>query len=95
MKTKVIFRKEYDGEILAVLPYEIENKNGYCSCYAKGLQTSCAYDRIIKNTKPVTLLDSFEIESLKKDLNDAGYKLVVILKRSKKLFNKVYSQIFS
>lgn len=52
-KTMVIFRKYPDGDILALMPYDIADSQGNCTSYMHMGQHSAAdYNHCIASTKP-------------------------------------------
>ena len=79
--TEMLFRIESDGQILAVMPYEIGSpKANNVMCYAHiGQHSSCDYYYVLEKTKPA----SFEqYKNLKDELEDIGYNIQVIHKRN-------------
>lgn len=76
--TKVVFRK-WRGEIIALFPYEFTDQIGFfCSSYMHVGQHGCAdYTSIVNRSKPA--LPS-EYESLRHELTNLGYNLLVIQK---------------
>ena len=77
MKTDVIFRKEADGAILAVFPYEIHN-GGLVMCYALlGQHSGCDYYYVLQKTKPTD-----DYKDLYDELISIGYDLNVIKRRN-------------
>ena len=74
--TKVVFRK-WRGEIIALFPYEFTDQIGFfCSSYMHvGQHGSADYTSIINRSKPALLA---EYESLKNELGNLGYRLLVI-----------------
>lgn len=83
--TKVIFRKEDDGEILAVFPALIaQPHSNYCSCYAHVGQHSSMMVDYFYNTKPVH--NPAEYADLKVELESLGYNLKVYKRMSRKDF---------
>ena len=90
-KTDVMFRKEKDGTILAVFPYEIEGIKGECSCYAhvgQHMQMDWGY---LSETKPVK--DKSEYHNLCVELESIGYDLNVIQRRNYDKYLKAYRAI--
>ena len=80
-KTDVIFRKEKEGEIIALFPYLLWNFAGDITCYAHlGQHGAADYNHCIrksKSAKPEEYKDLFaELESL-------GYNLWVIKRQSR------------
>lgn len=78
----VLFRKYKEtGSIIALMPYENED-SGKCLSYMKvGQHSEADYQHIMRLTKPA-LED--EYRALKKELNQTGYHVNVIKKRSLK-----------
>ena len=83
VKTKVIFRKYKQGDILALFPDEITDPLGNCLSYQTiGQHGAATYDYCIEQTKPAT-------PSEYKDLYDeltrvVGYNLDVRKRKSQK-----------
>ena len=78
-KTKVIFRKFKDGEVLALFPELIEYPNGNCESYMHIGQHSWAdYSGCIQITKPAT---EAEYSDLAKELESIGYNLLIRKRR--------------
>jgi len=78
MRTKVIFRKESNGEILAVFPHEA-NEPGEIVCYAHiGQHSCCAWEYIRAETVRATAAES---AALLDELFRIGYNDLEILSR--------------
>jgi hypothetical protein len=84
-KTAVQFRK-LKGEIIAVFPYEIEGRN-----------TVLSYQHIGQHGQDVWYINTFtrpalpsEYSDLKTELENIGYNLEVIQKRSHKRYLEAY-----
>lgn len=73
-KTVVIFRKEKEGTILAVMPYNIEDWNGSMMCYSHIGQHAVMTPEYLKETKPCK---PEEYRELQKELKGLGYNLKV------------------
>lgn len=74
-KTKVIFRKYKEGDIIALFPDEIDIFNYECMSYMRiGQHGEVNYSEVVTNTK---LAKSSEYKSLKKELESLGYNLEV------------------
>jgi hypothetical protein len=74
-KTKVIFRKFKDGEIIAIFPELQANENKqYCMSYLHVGQHGAADYCLINGLKPAT---PEEFASLKEELESIGYNLEV------------------
>ena len=85
-KTKVIFRKFSNGEVLALFPEIVAVRIGYlCQSYIHVGQHGAADPSIVYRTK---LAKPDEYKDLYKELTDIGYNLKVI-----KRFNKKHLQI--
>lgn len=78
--TKVIFRKEKDGTIIAIFPEEISNPTkGYLTYYAHiGQHGECDYHYILSKTK---LAKPEEYKDLFKELESMGYNLKIVKKK--------------
>ncbi len=87
-KTDVIFRKEKDGQILAVFPHEVDNSH-FVMCYAHlGQHSSCDYDYCLTRTTPAI---AEEFEDLKNELTlSVGYNLNIIKRRNYNKYLKSY-----
>ena len=74
--TAVMFRKERNGGILAVFPYDSWKHNYNVLCYAHlGQHAACRWEYVICNTKPAK---PEEYKSLYDELVSIGYQLRVI-----------------
>lgn len=73
-KTEVIFRKFKDGEIIALFPYEVQDRIGLVMSYMHNGQHSDASLNIIEITKLAT---PSEYEDLKTELESIGYNLKI------------------
>ena len=90
-KTEVIFRREADGQILAVFPYEISDPKGSVTVFTHREQHhQASYDYCVNNCKPAKVN---QYSDLFEELESIGYNLKVIKRRSYKKylaeFNKV------
>ena len=84
-KTAVMFRKEHDGQILAVFPYLSWSHNYEVTCYAHlGQHSGCVWEYVIQDTKPAM---PTEFKALYDELTSIGYNLRVLLKAN---HNKMY-----
>lgn len=87
--TDVLFRKEKEGTILAVFPYDISTLEGSITCYAHlGQHSSMTWD-YLRSTKPVK--DKREYADLYAELKSIGYDLRVIQKRN---YNKYLNELY-
>lgn len=74
-KTKVIFRKFAEGDILAIFPEESNKINYKTSCYQHiGQHSDCDYNHCINITKLAT---PEEYKDLFNELESIGYNLEV------------------
>ena len=81
-KTKVIFRKWKDGDIIALFPEEPGTQDpGTCSSYMHVGQHSAANPAIIRETKPAT---PDEYRELALELKSIGYNLEIISRNKHK-----------
>lgn len=88
MKDKVIFRKEKDGNIIAIFPYIIWT-GSLVTCF-DGSHGACDYWHIIKKTKPC---QESEYKHLNRILhNFYGYDTKVIKRYSHKAFLTAYNK---
>jgi len=79
-KTQVIFRKYEDSQIIALFPYEIADNKGRCNSYMHiGQHSGADYLGVINTTKLAT---KKEYKDLKKELQNIGYNIQVMKKRS-------------
>lgn len=82
--TEVMFRKFRDGDIIALFPYEIFNFRGNVMSYMHvGQHGEAAYEDAIMGSTPAT---EEEYADLKKELENIGYNLKLIKKRSSDRF---------
>lgn len=73
--TEVMFRKEksgkFKGEIMALMPYELQTYDGDVTLYVHvGQHSACDYDTVLKNTVPAT---EEEYAPLLKELTSEPY----------------------
>lgn len=68
--TTVIFRRFKDGDVIAILPYEIATKQGHVSSYMHIGQHSAASLDVIGDTKLAT---PEQYAELQKELESIGY----------------------
>ena len=73
MKTKVVFLKEEDGDILAVFPEVLNDFSGNITCYAHVGQHSGCSVMYCKTLQPAE-----DFEDLKEELESTGYDLEVL-----------------
>ena len=90
--TEVIFRvdktKNFNGTIFALMPYDIQNRNGLISSYQHvGQHSSADYNHCIKSSKPAT---EIEYTQLKNEMESLGYNIKVITKRN---YNKYLTEL--
>ena len=91
--TDVIFRKEQDGKILAVFPYELFNGKGNPTCYSHiGQHSSCDYHGyVLTKTTPAT---ETEAQPLKRELeNYCGYRLNIVRRMNRDRYRRAYMAI--
>ena len=87
-KTDVIFRKEKDGEILALFPHSLWNFAGDVVCYVHmGQHGAAYYDECIRQSKPAK---PEEYKNLFIELESLGYNLRVIKKQSGRKYSEAY-----
>jgi len=77
-KTRVIFRKYKDGDILALFPELSEGGAGVESYMHIGQHSSADYRGCIASTKPATVA---EYKDLQAELESIGYNLLIRKKR--------------
>lgn len=70
----VVFRKFYNGETIAIFPYEIVTNNGMVNSYQHVGQHGPASISIVNNTE---LAKENEYSLLKRELESIGYALEV------------------
>ena len=92
VKTKVIFRKFKDGDIIAIFPEEPGTlQMSTCLSYMHIGQHSSCDVRITRNTLPATLK---EYRDLRNELTKLGYNLEIIKKFTPNHYqtrlNKIY-----
>jgi hypothetical protein len=89
--TTVIFRKESGGDILAVFPYLMADRDGNPSCYAHvGQHGGCRWEYVTQRTKPAK---PSEYADLKAELESIGYRLDVKKRRSHKMWSRAYDDM--
>ena len=87
-KTEVIFRREADGQILAVFPYLIGDNKGNVTVYSHvGQHHSADYNYCLNNCKPTKVN---QYSDLFEELESIGYNLQVIKRRSYNKYLKAY-----
>lgn len=86
--TDVIFRKEKDGNVIAVFPYVIYDNIGNVSCYSHIGQHSSMTWEYFFITKPCR--NKHDFIDLYDELVSLGYNLNVIQKRHIKKYMSVY-----
>lgn len=84
-KTAVQFRK-LKGEVIAVFPYEIQSRTNVLSYAHNGQHSEASFD-INSFTRPAS---PSEYNDLKTELENIGYNLEVIKKRSHKRYLQSY-----
>lgn len=89
-KTKTVFRKFKEGDIIALFPYEHEN-NYHCLSYMHiGQHSAADYEGVISQTTPA---NEQEYTPLLKELQNIGYDIVVIKRKQYKEWKRTYSKI--
>ena len=80
-KTHVMFRRDNDGTIFALFPYNIASINeGYVTCYEHiGQHSGANYDLCINISVPAK---ENEYQELKSELESIGYNLNVVKRRN-------------
>jgi hypothetical protein len=87
-KTDVIFRKEKDGEILALFPYVVDTLAGDVMSYAHlGQHGAASYNYCIRKSKPAK---PEEYKDLFAELESLGYNLRVIKRQSGRKYSEAY-----
>jgi len=81
--TNVVFRKFKDGEIIALMPYEIELHYECLSYMHIGQHSVADYNHCINTTKLAT---ESEYAELKKEMEFLGYNIKVIKKLNSNKF---------
>lgn len=88
-KTKVNYRI-FEGEVIALFPYEIEDLAGNCTSYALiGQHSAASYDYVVKNSRAAT---PEEYKDLHEELTEIGYDLTIIKKRRFKTYLRQYEK---
>ena len=83
MKTKVIFRKFPEGDIIALFPEIPGSMNPIeCLCYQHIGQHGSANTLLIYDTKPAT---AEEFQSLYNEISNIGYDLQICKRISRKM----------
>ena len=79
-KTDIVFRKFKDGQIIALMPHEVDtNKGLVCTYMHVGQHSSGDYNYVVSITKLAT---EDEFADLKKELESIGYDIKVIKKQN-------------
>jgi hypothetical protein len=91
LKTVMIFRKYKNGEVIALMPYEIADMQGHIMSYMHQVQ-HCAtdYNGVVSQTK---LAKPEEYAELLKELEWVGYEVKANLKRNHNVYLKEYYRI--
>ena len=80
VKVDIIFRKFNDGDIIALMPHDVETFDGCINSYMHvGQHSSANYNRVIQISKLAT---ETEYADLKEELESIGYVVNVIKKRN-------------
>jgi hypothetical protein len=93
---EVIFRKmkkkDWNGDIVALFPYEVNDNKGNVMSYAhQGQHSGANYNHIVNNSR---LAIPSEYQNLKNELiNDIGYKLLVVKRRNFARYDKAYTDL--
>ena len=78
--TAVMFRKERNGQTLAVFPYLSFKHNYQITCYAHlGQHSYTCWEYVMKETEPAAIKD---YDNLYEELRSIGYKLRIIKRAS-------------
>lgn len=86
-KTTVIFRKEKDGEILALFPYDIWYSSDVMSYAHVGQHSGACYNGTIRETKPASREDYTDLLN---ELQQIGYNLEIKQKYNHSKFLQAY-----
>jgi hypothetical protein len=77
-KTKVVFRRYTDTDIIALFPEE-DAGNGWCQSYMHiGQHSAADYNGVVRATKPAT---HEEYDPLRRELESIGYNLTIRKRR--------------
>ncbi len=92
--TEVIFRKEKDGDIMAILPYEPFNHvRNVVACYVHtGQHGGCHFDYALKETKPAK---PNEYADLLAEMNGLGYNIKAIKRINYRKYEREYSSMMA
>lgn len=86
--TEMLFRKDKEGDIVAIMPYEIYSRN-FVDSYQHCGQHSACHLSFIEDTTPAT---PEEYADLKRELEGIGYNVKVIRKVNQKKYLKKLAQ---
>lgn len=80
--TEMLFRKYRNGEIIALMPYVIEDNRFYCQSYMHiGQHGPARYEHIMQCTRPAK---EDEYAELKLELESIGYNVLLIARIDRK-----------
>lgn len=90
---KIIFKKDKkDGEIIAFMPYDIQNWKGNFTCYAHlGQHGVCNYDYYLDCKKAT----KEEYQNLYNELKNIGYEIEIIQKINGIKKRKAYKEFLN
>lgn len=91
---KMIFKKDVNNnnEIVAFMPYDIENWRGEFTCYAHvGQHSLCCYDYYLSCKKAT----EEEYKELLEELKSIGYDVEIIKKINGKKFRSAYNDFLA
>ena len=94
MKTTIIFKKDVknDNEIIAFMPYEVQNWQGDFMCYAHLGQHSLTNDAYFRECRTATLE---EYKSLLNELINLGYDVEIKKRLNVDKFKKAYQEFLN
>lgn len=93
-KLEVMFRRDRDGNILAIFPHEAEYKIGRVAILTKHGSSVGAYHFMIAETKPANVEDK-DVKELLQDIKDTyeGVKIVVVKRQNHNKYITSYKKI--
>jgi hypothetical protein len=87
--TEIVFRKFSNGEVIALMPYQISTGRYITSYVHVGQHGDADYNAVINNTKAAT---EEEYYALKCELESIGYRIQVITKKNNRKFLQAYRE---
>lgn len=91
--TEVLFRKDREDIVFAILPYDIADFKGGVTTYERlGQHSAGDYDHCIKTSKPAT---EVEYTPLKTEMESIGYNFKIVKQRNYNRYITAYNNLKS